>query len=123
MQVGETIENYLETILILMEKEEPVRSVDVAQAMDFSKPTISVMMRQLKEKGLVEISRAGHISLTSKGRSIAESVYERHIYLTDLLIKLGVDKETAAADACKVEHVISEETFSRIRDYCEKNIK
>lgn len=117
MSVGETIENYLETLHILLQDQKKVRSVDLANAMNFSKPTISVMMKQLREKNLITMDRSGYLSLTPEGLAIAERVYERHVYLTDLLIRLGVNEETAAEDACKIEHVISRETFEKIRDF------
>ncbi len=117
MSVGETIENYLETLHILLQDQKKVRSVDLANAMNFSKPTISVMMKQLREKNLIAMDRSGYLSLTPEGLAIAERVYERHVYLTDLLIRLGVNEETAAEDACKIEHVISRETFEKIRDF------
>ncbi|MFA5586421.1 MAG: metal-dependent transcriptional regulator [Saccharofermentanales bacterium] len=120
MSVGETIENYLETLHILLQEQEDVRSVDLANAMNFSKPTISVMMKQLREKGLIKVDTNGFLSLTKKGRAIAERVYERHVYLTDLLIRLGVEEETAAEDACKIEHVISQETFDSIKKHFEE---
>ena len=123
MQVGETIENYLETLYILLKDQKQVRSVDLANAMNFSKPTISVMMKQLREKDLIATDDSGFLSLTDEGLAIAERVYERHVYLTDLLVRLGVNEETAAEDACKIEHVISQETFERIRGYFDRNEK
>ncbi|NLA95779.1 MAG: metal-dependent transcriptional regulator [Clostridiaceae bacterium] len=120
MSVGETIENYLETLHILLQDQKKVRSVDLAYAMNFSKPTISVMMKQLREKNLIAMDHSGYLSLTPEGLAIAERVYERHVYLTDLLIRLGVNEETAAEDACKIEHVISRETFEKIRDFFEQ---
>lgn len=123
MSVGETIENYLETLHILLQEQEEVRSVDLANAMSFSKPTISVMMKQLREKGLIKVDTNGFLTLTKKGRAIAERVYERHVYLTELLIRLGVEEETAAEDACKIEHVISQETFDSIKKHFEEKDK
>ena len=123
MQVGETIENYLETLYILLKDQKQVRSVDLANAMNFSKPTISVMMKQLREKDMIATDDSGFLSLTDEGLAIAERVYERHVYLTDLLVRLGVNEETAAEDACKIEHVISQETFERIRGYFDRNEK
>ena len=119
MRVGETIENYLETIYILSQEQEAVRSVDLAHAMDYSRPTISVMMKQLREGGLIVMDDSGFIQLTDQGRTIARQVYERHVLLTDLLVSLGVSRETAAEDACKVEHVISQETFQKIKAFYE----
>ncbi|NLA82026.1 MAG: metal-dependent transcriptional regulator [Clostridiaceae bacterium] len=122
MRVGETIENYLETIYILSREQEAVRSVDLAHAMDYSRPTISVMMKQLIEGGLIVMDDSGFIQLTDQGRAIARRVYERHVLLTDLLVQLGVSRETAAEDACKVEHVISQETFQKIKAFYEAHL-
>ena len=119
MRVGETIENYLETIYILSQEQDQVRSIDLAHAMDYSRPTISVMMKQLREAGLIVMDDSGFIQLTDQGRTIARQVYERHVLLTDLLVSLGVSRETAAEDACKVEHVISQETFQKIKAFYE----
>lgn len=121
MSVGETIENYLETLHILLQDQKEARSVDLANAMNFSRPTISVMMKQLREKKLIKVDRSGFLSLTPEGLAIAERVYERHVYLTDLLIRLGVNEKTAAEDACRIEHVISRETFEKIQDYFERD--
>lgn len=123
MEVSETIENYLETILILLNEQTRVRSVDVAAEMGYSRPTISIMMKQLREQELIEVDESGFISLTASGQKIAERVYERHVLLTDLLISLGVDKLTAAEDACKIEHVISKETFARVKDFYQEHLK
>lgn len=122
MQVSETIENYLETILILLTKQKDVRSIDIVNEMGYSKPTISVMMKQLREKEFIEINDSGYITLTSTGYSIAKEVYERHVLLTNALIKLGVSEETALEDACKIEHVLSQETFYKIREHFNKHI-
>ncbi len=123
MEVSETIENYLETILILLNEQTRVRSVDVAAEMGYSRPTISIMMKQLREQELIEVDESGFISLTASGQKIAERVYERHVLLTDLLISLGVDKMTAGEDACKIEHVISKETFARVKDFYQEHLK
>ncbi len=117
MRVGETIENYLETILILSKRQDEVRSIDVVNEMGYSKPTISIMMKQLREKDYIEVDDSGFISLSPLGLAIAREVYEKHVLLTKLLIKLGVDKDRAAEDACKVEHVISNDTFQKIKEY------
>lgn len=119
MQVGETIENYLETIYILTREKHPVRSVDIANEMGYSKPTISIMMRQLKESGYIRVGRSGYITLTDTGLTIAERVYERHILLTEILVSLGVDEKIALEDACKVEHNLSKESFECIKNYFE----
>ena len=119
MQVGETIENYLETIYMLTREKQPVRSVDIANEMGYSKPTISIMMRQLKESGYIRVGRSGYITLTDTGLAIAERVYERHILLTEILVSLGVDEKIALEDACKVEHNLSKESFECIKNYFE----
>ena len=120
MNVGETIENYLETIYILLKKNGEIRSIDIVNEMGYSKPTISIMMKQLREKDFVDFDEAGYITLTDKGRAVAEKVYERHIVLTEVLMRLGVDEKTAKEDACKIEHVISQESFAKIRDFAKQ---
>lgn len=117
MQVGETIENYLETILILSKKNEHVRSIDVANEMGYSKPTISIMMKQLRESDLIDIDSCGHITLTDVGLKISKSVYERHILLTKILMDLGVSEEVAREDACKIEHNLSKDSFNCIKEF------
>ena len=111
----ESTENYLETIYILLQRMGTVRSIDVCNEMGYSKPTISVTMKQFREKGYVKIDSGGHITLTPSGLSIAQRIYERHVVLSELLMLLGVGRETALADACKIEHDISEETFDCIK--------
>ncbi len=123
MQVGETVENYLETIHILSDRIGNVRSVDIANEMGYSKPSISVMMKRLKKEGFIDIDSDGHITLTEKGILIAEKIYERHLLLTKALIKLGVEEKTAKEDACKIEHVLSQETFSKIREHLIQKIQ
>lgn len=116
----ESTENYLETILMLNDKLGMVRSIDIANDMGFSKPSVSVAMKNLREKGLVTVDADGYIALTGEGRKIAESVYERHIIFTKALIAIGVSEETAEEDACRVEHDISAETFERIKEHLER---
>ena len=123
MRVGETIENYLETIYILSQEQDQVRSIDLAHVMDYFRSIISVMMKQLREGDLIVMDDSGFIQLTDRGRAIACRVYERHILLTELLVRLGVSRETAAEDACKVEHVISQETFDRVKAFFEANLE
>ena len=113
--MGESAENYLETILILGQKKKVVRSVDIATELGFSKPSVSVAMKNLRENGYIETDTAGHIVLLSKGREVAEKMYERHMIITKWLVSIGVPEDIAADDACKVEHVISEETFAAIK--------
>lgn len=113
----ESLEDYLETILILSNRLPEVRSIDIANEMSFSKPSVSVAMKNLKNNNYIEVSAEGFIRLTASGKEIAESVYERHTLLSDWLIRLGVDPDTAVADACKMEHDISPESFKAIKQY------
>ena len=113
----ESTENYLETIFILSQGGGRVRSIDVANELEYSKPSVSVAMKNLREKGYVETDADGNITLTSNGLSIAESMYERHMFISDWLIYLGVDKKTAVRDACKMEHAMSEQSFSAIKEH------
>lgn len=115
MKIHESAENYLETILLLEKTNGSVRSVDIATELGFSKPSVSVAMKNLRESGYIETDKYGHIVLLQKGREIAEKMYERHTIITKWLVSIGVSENTAADDACKVEHVISEETFEAIK--------
>jgi Mn-dependent DtxR family transcriptional regulator len=121
MNIYESAEDYLERILILQERNKEVRSIDIAHDMGFSKPSISVAMKKLKEAGLIKIDENGFITLTKEGHVIADKVYERHCVLKQTLINIGVSPEQAEKDACKVEHVISEETFDAIKEHIEKH--
>ena len=114
---NESAENYLETILILSKKLSAVRSVDVAVELDFKKSSVSVAMKHLREKEYITVSDAGFLSLTESGRKIATMVYERHDLLSSWLIKLGVTPEIAINDACRIEHVISTESFEAIKSH------
>lgn len=114
-KIQESAENYLETILILQQRTGHVRSIDIAAEMEFSKPSVSVAMKHLRERGCITMDKEGFITLTSEGQRIAEGVYQRHILFTRWLQSLGVDPDVAAEDACRIEHVISEETFQAIR--------
>ncbi len=115
MKINESAENYLETILILSKSLPVVRSVDVATELGFKKSSVSIAMKNLREKGHITVSDAGYITLTSSGREIAEMIYERHELFTSWLVSLGVDEKTAAEDACKMEHVISKKSFEAIK--------
>ena len=117
MKTRESAENYLETIFILGQDGDPVRSVDIANEMDFSKPSVSIAMKNLREKGYIEVDADGYILLTGNGREIAESMYDRHTLFSDWLIYLGVDKKTAVNDACKMEHSVSEQSFLAIKNH------
>ena len=117
MRITEATENYMEAILVLGEKQGAVRSVDVANYLGFSKPTISQYMKQFVQQELVTIDSDGHISLTDAGRQVAESTLEKHRIISKFFIAMGVSENTALEDACKVEHDISEETFDCIKKY------
>ena len=114
---NESAENYLETILILSKKLPVVRSVDIAAELDFKKSSVSVAMKNLRTQGHITVTDAGFIYLTESGQSIAEMIYERHEFLTNFLVSLGVSKEVAAEDACRMEHVISAESFSALKKH------
>ena len=121
MRNNESSENYLETILILSKKLPVVRSVDIANELGFKKSSVSIAMKNLREKNNIAVSDAGFITLTESGRQIAEMIYERHELLSECLEKLGVDKEIAAEDACRIEHVISSESFEAIKKHIHKS--
>jgi Mn-dependent DtxR family transcriptional regulator len=116
MHIHESSENYLEAILALSEKG-PVRSIDVAQYLSFSKPSVSRAMSLLRENGYVIMDQDGHLSLTDSGMEIASRIYERHLLLTKWLTRLGVPEDIAAQDACKIEHDLSVESFEAIRNH------
>ena len=117
MKILESAENYLETILMLQKKNGSVRSIDIANELDFSKPSVSVAMKNLRENNYIHVDKNGLITLLPAGREIAEQIYERHTILTECLVHLGVDPEIAARDACRVEHDISPETFEAIKKH------
>ncbi len=121
MKIHESGENYLETILILQKKLGSVRSIDIVNELDYSKPSISRAIGILKKEGYVTVESGGNIILTDKGLEKANNIYERHLLLTRFLSDvLGVGMETAAQDACRIEHVISQESFDRMKEYMEK---
>ena len=115
MKIQESAENYLETILILHKRKGSVRSIDIANELGFSKPSVSVAMKKLRENGYVEMDHEGYIRLTPAGEEIASRIYSRHRLLTQFFIRLGVSADVAAADACKIEHDLSDETFEKIK--------
>ncbi len=117
MKIQESAENYLETILVLSNANPYVRSIDIVNEMGFSKPSVSIAMKKLRENGYIAMDEKGHITLKEPGREIAEKIYERHTVLSRLLETLGVSSEVAAEDACRMEHIISEETFDRIKEH------
>ena len=115
MKSQESAENYFETILILSEKNAHVRSIDIATELHFTKPSVSVAMKKLRENDFIRMDSDGFITLTESGMEIASRMYERHRLLSDWLVYLGVSRETAVEDACRIEHVISQESFEKIR--------
>ena len=123
MKSNESAENYLETILILSKKKPVVRSVDIAEELGFKKSSVSVAMKNLREKNHITVTPEGYIYLTPSGQQIADMIYERHQLLTSCLEKLGVSAEIAEKDACKIEHVISKESFEAIKEYVKANIR
>lgn len=121
MNTNESAENYLETILMLSKRLPVVRSVDISNELGFKKSSVSVAMKNLREKNHITVSDAGFINLTQSGREIAEMIYERHEFLSKWLISLGVPAEIATEDACKIEHVLSKESFQAIKDFVKKS--
>lgn len=115
MKIQESAENYLETILVLHKRKGAVRSIDIANEMNFSKPSVSVAMKNLRQGGYIKVDDDGSIILLDKGREIAEKIYERHTLISEWLTAMGVDPEVAAEDACRIEHVISAETFDALK--------
>ncbi len=120
MKIQESAENYLETILILKQRQGQVRSIDIVNELNFSKPSVSIAMKKLRESGLIQMAPDGTITLLPEGMRIASTIYERHILLSRYLIRLGVDPKTAAEDACRIEHVISEESFEKIKAHAQQ---
>ena len=115
MKIQESAENYLETILILQNRKGSVRAIDIVNELEYTKPSVSVAMKNLRENGYVQVSKEGHITLTEKGQAIAETMYERHTMISNWLMTLGVDPKIAVEDACRIEHVISAESFEAIK--------
>ncbi len=117
MSLQESGEMYLETIYVLSKKSDSVRSLDVAEQMGFSKPSVSRAVKLLKEGEYLTVDKDGYLHLTESGLAVAKKIYERHTVLTELLVSLGVSRETAAEDACKIEHVISDESFAAMKNH------
>jgi Mn-dependent DtxR family transcriptional regulator len=115
VKIYESAENYLETILVLTKRNGNVRSIDIANKLDFTKPSISIAMKNLRENGYITMDGEGQIKLTDKGYEVATNVYERHTFITDWFISLGVDRQTAVDDACRIEHILSAETYDAIK--------
>ena len=122
-EIHEAAENYLETILMETKRIGAVRSIDICNALGYSKPTISVAMKHLRESGHIQMDKGGYITLTDKGRAIAETMYERHEIIAQILMLLGVDRETAYRDSCKIEHDISPESFSCMKQHYLNHLK
>ena len=116
MKIQESAENYLETILILGKRKGDVHSIDIALELEYSKPSVSVAMKKLRENGYIAVDGEGNLTLLEPGREIAERIYSRHRLLTHFFMQLGVDEKTAAEDACKAEHILSEQTLEKIRE-------
>ena len=123
MKIKESAENYLETIYILSLKNSHVRSIDIVNELDFAKPSVIVAMKNLREHGYISMDSDGYITLTDQGKTIAENMYERHTLLSQWLMELGVDKETATEDACRIEHVLSKDSFEAIKRHIKNNQK
>ncbi len=117
---GESVEDYLETILRLSKSLPQVRSIDIVHDTGYTKPSVSVAMKNLRQKEYIVMDESGYITLTEEGRAIAEATFERHQVITRLFVNLGVSEEVAAEDACKVEHVLSEETFNALKNHLER---
>lgn len=120
MKIQQSAEDYLEAILMLSQSKPMIRSIDVVNELGFSKPSVSVAMKNLRENNYISMDHEGYITLLPSGRKIAETIYERHELLTKLLVSLGVSPEIAAEDACRIEHVISTESFEAIKKQSEK---
>lgn len=123
MKIQESAENYLETIYILSLKNNQVRSIDIVNELEFTKPSVSVAMKNLREHGYIAMDKDGYITLTEQGKAIAENMYERHTLLSQWLIDLGVDKNIAAEDACRMEHVLSKDSFEAIKQHIKSTQK
>lgn len=121
MQIKESAENYLEAILMIKKEKGNVRSIDVANHLNFTKPSVSVAMKSFREEGYVTMDNDGSINLTQKGMEIAERVYERHEVIAKALMALGIDEEVAYEDSCKIEHDISQQTFDKIKEHLKKH--
>lgn len=117
MKIQESAENYLETILMLSQAKPHVRSIDIATELEFSKPSVSVAMKNLRENGYIQVDGSGYITLTESGRQIAETMFERHTLISNWLMYLGVDQKTAVEDACRMEHVLSSTSFNAIKQH------
>ena len=122
MKIQESAENYLETILMIRERKQIVRSIDIVRELNFSKPSVSVAMKNLKEAGYITMDETGRIYLTDQGEALATKIYDRHVKVSAWLTSIGVPRDIAQAAACKMEHVISEETFEAFKRLAEKSL-
>ena len=122
MQIYASAEDYLEAILVIGNRRGVVRSIDIANELGFSKPSVSVAMKKLRESGHIEMDKDGFIHLLPSGQQIAEQIYERHRILTDFFVYLGVSEDVASADACKIEHDLSSETFEKIKEHVRRTM-
>ena len=120
MAITEAVENYLETILILSKAQPDVHAIDICSYLGYSRPTVSIILKKMKDEGLVTVDSDNHIRLTEVGKGVAERIYDRHKVLTDFFTYLGVNRDVASEDACKVEHDISDETFDLLKKYYNK---
>ena len=121
MNIHESAEDYLEAILILRERQGSVRSIDIVHQLELTKPSVSVAMKRFRENGYIEMDADGFITLLPPGEEIAQRIYDRHKLLTKFLVALGVSEETAAADACKMEHDLSDDTFEKIKAHAQRH--
>lgn len=122
MKIQESAENYLEAILMLSQTRADVRSIDVAAELDFTKPSVSVAMKKLRQNGYVRMDESGYITLTPRGKEIAERMYERHKFMSNFLIEIGVSPNVAVNDACRIEHVLSVESFEKLKDFVNNHL-
>lgn len=120
MAITEAVENYLETILILSQKQPDVHAIDICSYLGYSRPTVSIILKKMRDEGLVIVDSDNHILLTDEGAKVAERIYDRHKVLTDFFTLLGVSRDKAAEDACKVEHDLSDETFELLKAHCKR---
>lgn len=120
LNISESYENYLEAIYMIQKKRGEVHSVDIAEHLSFSKPSVSIAMKKLRQDGFITMDRHGHIALTASGLTVAKEIYQRHVLISAWLVQLGVDEETASRDACRIEHVISKESFQAVMKYVEQ---
>lgn len=120
MKILESAEDYLEMILVIKRKKGTVRSIDIAHEMNFSKPSVSIAMKKLREENLITINPSHEIDLTPEGKEIAERIYERHVVISKILMKIGVEETTAVKEACRIEHVISQDSFEKLKNAVSK---